>query len=167
MENLGISSFKFIWQIINFLVLFLVLAKFLLPRVLKMLEERKSKIEEGLAVAEQAKKELASIEEIKAQEIGKARQESLELIKQAKADAETVRKQIVTKAEGEAHAIATKAQEDIKNKEKNALRNITKDAIDLSIIAAENILKEKVGSVDQNALIQRSLQEFDKAYETH
>ncbi len=165
MEKLGINLTSFFFQTINFLIIFFVLAKFVFPIIIKMLEERKQKIEEGIKNADKVKSELLHIEEKYKEELQKAQQEAKRIIENAKEETERIRKETIAKAQQEAQQILAKTQEEIKQKEKNALKNITSQAIQISMLVAENILKDKIGTINQTELIQRSLKEFDKAYE--
>ena len=51
MEKLGIEPILLLTQVINFTILVVVLTKFLYKPILKMLDERKKKIEEGLTLS--------------------------------------------------------------------------------------------------------------------
>ena len=57
MAQLGINGPFLLAQIVNFIVLFLLLRRFLYPPLVKMLDERKQRIAEGLAAADVARKE--------------------------------------------------------------------------------------------------------------
>ena len=60
--NFGVSWPKFIAQVILFLVVYWVLNKYAFGPVIKMLAERRRKIEEGQHNAERIKKQLADAE---------------------------------------------------------------------------------------------------------
>ena len=49
MEQLGINGPFLLAQIVNFIVLFLLLRQFLFPPLLRMMDERKQRIADGLA----------------------------------------------------------------------------------------------------------------------
>ena len=62
MEILGLNLGEFIFALVNFVVLVLLLKKFLFKPVIKMLDERKAAIDETLNAADQAHLEVASTE---------------------------------------------------------------------------------------------------------
>ena len=68
-EKFGIDWKLMIAQLINFAIVFFILRAFVYKPVLKLLDKRRQKIEDGLAFAEKSKAELASIEELKAAEM--------------------------------------------------------------------------------------------------
>jgi F0F1-type ATP synthase membrane subunit b/b' len=82
-------------------------------------------------------------------------------MKVAKAEAEALKKELVTKAEDDARHLLAEADKESKRKERQALESVTRQAIELSLIAAEQVLRDKVTAVNQDDLITRSLSEFD------
>ena len=54
MEILGLNLWEFIFAIVNFVVLVLLLKKFLFKPITKMLDDRKAAIDEALDAADQA-----------------------------------------------------------------------------------------------------------------
>ena len=98
MEKLGIQPVQLLAQVFNFLILIILLRKYLYKPILKMLEERRKKIEEGLKSSEQAKKELDEAEKKKAEIISKAKLEASKIMDEAKKAGkkqETDRKSVV------------------------------------------------------------------------
>ena len=75
----GLEGKLFIAQIINFAILLFILKKFLYEPIANMLEERKTKIKQGLDDAENAKKALAD-----------ADNQKILILKEAKIDADKI-----------------------------------------------------------------------------
>src|ERR1035437_4234623 len=59
-ERFGVETSLFVAQVISFLIVAALLYKFAYQPILKVLEERREKIAEGLANAEKIKQELAN-----------------------------------------------------------------------------------------------------------
>jgi F-type H+-transporting ATPase subunit b len=98
-------------QIILFVIVALALKKFAYGPVLKILEERRQRIAEGLANAEKIKQELASAQ-AKAQEIlNQASSQGNKLIEEARQSAARVLEQETQKAVAAAQDIVTKARQ--------------------------------------------------------
>jgi len=70
-------------QLINFTLLLVVFSLLLYKPLLKVLDERKKRIQEGLEASDEAKLRLAQTEQEVAKELDKARQEGQGLITQA------------------------------------------------------------------------------------
>src|SRR3990167_4874990 len=102
MEKLGVQLIPLLLQGFNFLLLLFILKKYLYKPVLKILQERKKKIEEGLEFSEKMRAELGKSEKKAAEITDKARLEAQKIISQAKSDAKKKENEILSAAENEA-----------------------------------------------------------------
>jgi F-type H+-transporting ATPase subunit b len=110
-HQFGVTWQLLISQIILFVIVALALKKFAYGPVLKVLEERRQRIAEGLANAEKIKQELASAQ-AKAQEIlNQASSQGNKLIEEARQSAARVLEQETQKAVAAAQDIVTKARQ--------------------------------------------------------
>ncbi|MBI4175441.1 ATP synthase F0 subunit B [Candidatus Berkelbacteria bacterium] len=78
-------------QVVNFLILFGILTWLIWKPLLKMLDERRRVITEGLAAAEAQKKAAAQYEAVKAKLLAEAREEATKLLTDARAELKTER----------------------------------------------------------------------------
>jgi len=83
-HQLGVDWRLLLSQGVNFLVLLGVLTFFLFKPLLKLLEERKKKIELGLKVGKEAEERLLAIDKMKEEKISEAGKIAFEIIKKAK-----------------------------------------------------------------------------------
>ena len=83
--NFGVTWPKFIAQVILFLIVYWVLNKYAFGPVLKMLDERRRRIEEGQHNAEKIKKQLAEAELRYQEVLRKANEEATKLLEEARA----------------------------------------------------------------------------------
>src|SRR5262245_29042550 len=110
-DQFGLDLPHFIAQCISFLIVAAVLYKFAYKPVLKVLEERRNRIAEGLASAEKMKQELANAQ-AKAQEIlTQAGAQGAKMIEEARAAAAKVQEQETQKAIAAAKDIVDKARQ--------------------------------------------------------
>jgi len=110
-EQFHVTWQLLISQIVLFVIVAVMLKKFAYAPVLKVLEERRQKIAEGLANAETIKQELAKAQ-AKAQEIlNQANTQSTKMIEEARAAAAKVLEQETQKAVAAAQDIITKARQ--------------------------------------------------------
>src|SRR3989441_10102431 len=80
---LGFNLPALIAQLINFTLLLVILRLLLYKPLLKVLDDRKKRIEEGLEASDEAKRRLAETEQDAAKELEKARAEGQAQIAQA------------------------------------------------------------------------------------
>jgi F-type H+-transporting ATPase subunit b len=110
------EQFGFHWpifwaQVGSFVIVALLLKKFAYGPIVKVLEERRNTIEQGLANAEKIKAELASTEAARKQVLEQANAQANKLIEEARAAAARVQEQETQKAIATAEQIIAKARE--------------------------------------------------------
>src|SRR4051812_12324680 len=110
-RQFGVDWPHFIAQVVSFCIVAFLLQRFAYKPVVSMLEERRRRIEEGLANAEKIKVELQKAEEARKQILSDANVQANKLIEEARAAAARVRDQETQKAIAGAEQIIVKARE--------------------------------------------------------
>jgi F-type H+-transporting ATPase subunit b len=110
-RDFGLDLPHFIAQVVSFLIVAGLLYKFAYHPILKVLEERRQRIADGLANADKIKAELARTEASRMEILAKADARAIKLIEEARAAAARVQEQETQKAIAAAEQIITKAQE--------------------------------------------------------
>lgn len=159
-EDASLLSFQpgaFFWQITLFIILFIVLAKFVWPPILKGLQDREAKIHDDLKRAEDARNEAeATLAEYK-KELAHAQREAQKLIEQSRIDAQKVSAQIQAETEVELAHLRQRAQEEINAAKEQALSDLYTQTATLATTVAGQILHREISPDDQEALVQESL----------
>ena len=139
-------------QILNFLVLVFVLAKFVYKPVLGIMEERKNKIASDLETAEKAKNDAEAVKAEYAAKLADARQEAQAIIENARKTAQADHDKIMadTKVEQEQYVAAQK--EIIATEKKKAMDEVRAQVISLSMIAAGKIVEQKLNSEEDKKM---------------
>jgi F-type H+-transporting ATPase subunit b len=110
-EKFGLTGAHFAAQVINFLIVAAFLYKFAYQPILKVLEERRQRIAEGLANAEKIKAELARTETARQEVMNQAAVRAHQFIEEARAAAAQVRERETQKAIAAAEQIIARARE--------------------------------------------------------
>ncbi|HET7529128.1 MAG TPA: F0F1 ATP synthase subunit B [Candidatus Saccharimonadales bacterium] len=154
---LGLNLTSFLIQLGTFIIAFWVLRKWAFKPILKVLNERRETIEQGVTLGERMKKEQAEMEQRVAEALQGARQEADKII----ADASDRGRQIIADAEAKAkeksEGIIASAEERISQDVKLARSNLEKELVGLVAEAAEAIIDEKVDAKKDASLIDRAL----------
>ncbi len=95
------------WMFVSFAVLFLVLAKWGWPAIMKMIEGRADLIDKGVEYAQNAKEQLDHAREEAEKYIEEARKQQADMLR----DADRMKTQIIEEARGEAQKEAKKQME--------------------------------------------------------
>jgi F-type H+-transporting ATPase subunit b len=141
---LGLDLRIFIAQFINFAVLVFVLYRFAYNPILKLLQERKERIERGLDDAEASAKALTEATEEKKRIIATAQEEAEAMAARAKEFADKKANEILLEAQKKAQQALKDAE--LRGEEMKAQARKESDAeiAKLAVLAAEKVLREKV-----------------------
>jgi len=154
MEGLGINFNLILQQVIVFLVFYYLFNKFLLQKLLQIVEKREDKIKEGLDYAEKMQQEYQKLEDKTAEELEKARKKATEIIEETKLASAKIGEEIKEKAKSDAEEIIERAKIqlekdriELRNNVKNDVAKILESA--LSKIALEATEESKRKSIEQ------------------
>ncbi|MFH1769257.1 MAG: hypothetical protein ABH833_01165 [Parcubacteria group bacterium] len=109
-NTLGINGKLLIAQAVNFLVLLVILRAVVYKPLLKVMQERRERIEFGLKGAEEADRRLAEIDEVKEIKLKEADEKALKVIGASEETAKKRWHEIVSEAEGKADSVLQEAQ---------------------------------------------------------
>lgn len=152
------------WMLLAFLVVFFLVAKFGFSVITKMVEDRKSYIDESLAKANEANERMASIQQESEKLLNEARMRQAEILKQAKLTGDNMVSEAREKARAEGAKILEDAKAQIQVEKENAMRDIRQTVADLSVAIAEKVVRQKLtDNQEQQKLIERMLDEVSKA----
>ena len=158
-SSLGINLKGFIFQLITFVIVLLILRRWVFPKLIATLEARRKTLEESLIQAKETQEALEKAEEKAAEILHKAREKA----DQALADAQNQAKDLIAKAEVAAQEQAgriTKEAQDQLHQERNKLyEDLKNELAGLVALATEKVLRRKIDEQEDRHLIEESLKE--------
>ncbi len=154
-HKLGIEWKLLLAQIVNFVILFLVLKKFLYKPLINLMNKRREKIIEGLEKAKKGEEEFKQIEIIRQRELAKIQKEAEVIIAKAKEIGDEKQQEILKEAEEKTKKIIEDAKGRIDIEKEKMLKEVRQDIANLVINATEKILEEKVDENKEKELINR------------
>ena len=159
MGALGINLPLLIAFIVNFVILFALLGVFLYKPVMKMLDERSQKIKESMEQAEATKGEYAHAEEEVKKLISKAREDGQALVGQATQIGEKLKEEAKEGARKEAQVIVDRTRAELEEERDRIIDDLRREFVDISISAAEKVIKETLDKERHRKLIEEALEE--------
>jgi len=156
---LGLNLPGLVAQLVNFTILLVVLRMFLWKPILKVLDERKRRIEEGLQRSEAAATEAAASEEAARRVIEDARAEAREQTARAQEAAARLREELESQARANADQIVQRAREEIGLEREQAIQQLRSEFADLTIRAAERVVGQSLDRAAHQRLIDEVLVE--------
>ena len=156
---LGIDWRLLILQIVAFLILVALLGKFVYPWLMKSVDERQANIEEAAKAAKKAQESAADSEAETAALLAQARKESTEIVATAKLEAAEIASASEAKAKSTAEKIVADAHAQISKDIDKARRELHDETLELIALATEKIVRKKLDSKADEALIADVLKE--------
>ncbi len=156
--SLGINWQMLLFQMIAFIILVVLLGKFVFPVLMKAVDERQAKIEEAGKAAEAAEKK-AEAAEAKIDDVLKiARKEATDIVATAKNEATQMIEKAENQAKTRSERIVAEAQEDIKKDVLAARKTLENDTIKLVKKAAGLAVAGVADDKLDTAMIKKSVE---------
>ncbi len=157
--DIGINLPLLLAFVINFVILFGLLGLVLYKPVMKMLDERSKRIKESLERAEATKEDYARAEGEVKKLISKAREDGQALVSQATQVGERLKEEAREGAKEEAQAIIERTRAELEEERDRIIDDLRREFVDISISAAEKVIKETLDKKMHRRLIEEALEE--------
>jgi F-type H+-transporting ATPase subunit b len=151
-----------IGQMITFTLLVWFTMKYVWPPLFDALEERKKKIADGLAAADQGNQQLDRAEKKSKDILKDAKSQSAEIINMAQKRASEIVDESRVEAKVEGERLLTSAKSQIEQELQQTREKLGKEVSDLAIKAAEQILQEEIDKTKHQAILKKATAELGK-----
>lgn len=141
-----------VFTIINLIVLYLLLRKFLVKPVLGIMEKRKDMIASQLADAAAKEEEAGRMKQQYEQTLAASRQESEKIVEQARKEAKAEYTRILQEADGQAGQILDNARRSVEAQREKTLREMKSQIAALAMEAAEKITRDSADASRDSAV---------------
>ncbi|HEX5014107.1 MAG TPA: F0F1 ATP synthase subunit B [Candidatus Limnocylindrales bacterium] len=158
-SGLQINLFWVIVSSLNFIFFAVLLYWLFGAPVTRMLRERRERIEQGLADAEQARKDRESAEAERLAAIQEARREANEIITRAQKVAQDARDADIAATKAELERMRERATADIDAEKQRAITELRSEVADLALRAASRVVGETINSERERRLVEEFLAE--------
>ena len=161
MQSLDVISIN-LWQmavsLINLLILFLLIKKFLYKPVKKMLRDRQNTIDGKLEDAEKEKQQAIAQRLAYEEKLSSAKDEADGVIQSAVTAARQRENEIIEQAEREADIIVARAKEDAELEKRKAQETIKQEIVEVSSALAEKLVGREINASDHDRMIEDFLE---------
>jgi F-type H+-transporting ATPase subunit b len=153
-------SLSFLVEIVAFLAMIAILARWVYPRVIAAAEGRQRQIAEQLEAAERARQEAEQRLKDAEARLQEARGQAAEIIEGGNKLAEQMRADGRARAEEDAKRITESARREIEAERQKALDSVRAEVADLVVAATERVIGESLDITRQRQLIERAISEL-------
>ena len=158
-SGLQINLFWIIVSALNFIVLLVILGTFALGPLRRTLEERRTRIEEGLRDAEQARRDRESAESERVAALQEARREANEILVRAQKVAQETRDADIAATKADLERMRERAAAEIESEKVRAITEVRNEVADLALRAAGKVVGETMTGEREQRLVSEFLAE--------
>ncbi|MCF0154285.1 MAG: F0F1 ATP synthase subunit B [Veillonella sp.] len=148
-------------QIINFLILLFILAKFAYKPLCNMMDERRQRIANDLSAAENAKLEAQNLRQSYESQLQAARKEAQEIVEKAVQEAKAVSAQQLSDLRTQLQAERDKARREIEEERAQAMKSLREDIVTMSVAMAGKVVEQDMNSEANAKLIEDAIERLN------
>lgn len=154
---LGVDFRSLVFQLITFLLVFLILKRFAFKPITKMLAQRRQVIEDGVKMGQRMEKEKANLDSEVVKVMRDARTEADKIIGNAQKEAREIIREAEKVGQRKVDTMISDATGRIDEETEQAKRRLEKEIVELVSEATETIVEEKVDPEKDAKLIEKAL----------
>jgi F-type H+-transporting ATPase subunit b len=148
-------------QLVIFLLVLFILYRLAWGPLLRILNERRARIAQGVEATQKAMQELEAAEKERQAKLEEARREAQTILDRIAKQGEDLRKELEAKAREQADALIAKARAEIQQERQKAVQDLRSQVADLAVMAAGRIIGESLDAKKHRQLIERTIEEAE------
>ena len=147
----------FFAELIAFILMILVLGRWVYPRIIKAATEREGKIEAGLRAAQEAEDRLSKVQPQVEQTLEEARAQARDILGRSHGEATAEGAEVLAKARADAEALIERARNEIGGERDRAIQDLRSEVSSLVVAATQRLLGETIDAKAHQRLIDEAL----------
>ncbi len=159
---IGIDQWTVLFTLVNMIIVFVVLKKFLFKPVTKMIDDRQKEIDTMFQQAGDAKTQAEAMEAEYKQKLATAQQTGEQIVKEAVARGQSREEEILRQATKDAEAMRSKAAADIALEKKKAINDAKNEISGMAVAIAEKVVERQLRGADQDRMISQFIDQLGK-----
>jgi F-type H+-transporting ATPase subunit b len=148
------------WAVVSFIVLMTLLAKYVLPAIAEILDQRGKKIGREISDAEKMRRESEEMLAKYKKDLANANQEAVKIVEEAKVTALRVSENKLAELDEELTKKKKSAIAEIEQLKRQALAEINELAVDVAMQATEKLIAKAVSKADANKMVTDAIDEI-------
>ena len=160
LEDFGVEPILLLAQVVNFVILLYILKRFLYKPILKVLEERKKRIETSVKQSEDIQKRFDEMSKKQAEILDKAKVESEQIIEGAKNEAKILADQIQLNATNAGNETIKRTQQTLEIEKQKMINEAKREIVDVVTSITEKVVQKNLTKGDKERLVRQALTEI-------
>ena len=150
---IGVDFWTALAVLINTLLLYYVLKKFLFAPVMKMITDRQAEIDQLYLDASNARENALGMEAEYQKKLSEAAETGANMVQEAVARGQLREEEIIRQANAQASAMLEKASQDIALEKKKAINDAKDEISGIAMSIAEKVVGRELNAADHEALV--------------
>jgi len=150
------------WSVIVFVILIVILWRFVLKPVNRMMVKRQEEIQEAVNNADRQSQEAQKFIEGQKLQLEAAKKEARQIIEDSKVAARKIKEEIEEKAAEKSRTILDSALEEIRAERDRSVVAVKNQIIEIAMDATERIIGKSLSEEEHKKLIEESLKEVQR-----
>lgn len=151
-----------LWTWAIFGLVFLVLWKFAWRPLREQLEARENRIRETVEKAHQVKREAEALLDKHREIMERAKADAQAVLAEGRAGAERAKREAAEAGQREARELVERARREIELETKKAIHEIRQEAVDLTLLAASQVIERSLTGEDERRLASEVIEKLDR-----
>ncbi|MDO8660102.1 MAG: ATP synthase F0 subunit B [Candidatus Parcubacteria bacterium] len=161
-KNFGLDPILLVAQVVNFLIIFFVLKKFLYKPVLELLKKRKITIQEGIQQAEEARIKLEKVVIEEKSILREAQMQAKKIIEDARDESIEITRQMNDSAKKQTEKMLIDAKEQIARESIEVEKRLAVNTGKIALTFLEKALREFFTTQEQKQIVSNALKKIKK-----
>ena len=150
------------WSIVVFVILVVVLWKFVLKPVNNMISKRQEEIREKIDDADRKSLDANKYLEEQKKSIDKSRIEAKKIIDEGKEAARKIKEEIESQASEKSKLMVEDALTEIRSEKDRSINEVKDEMVDIALSASQKMISKSLSEEDHKKLIEESLKDLGK-----
>jgi F-type H+-transporting ATPase subunit b len=161
-SNFLVPNWTFVVELVIFLLVLAILARYILPPVNRAMENRQKQIEQNINDAEEARQKARELEDLQQKTLEQGRAEARALKDEAAKLGEQLREELRKQGEDEYRRLVERAAQDIDASTRRAAEELRTQVAGLVMVVVERVLGEGITVAGQEQLVDRAIAEIER-----
>ena len=145
------------WTFVVFMILFIILGRFVFPKITAAVEAREKALEEAIEGAKRDREEAARALAEQLKQIETARVEAQKIIVEGRQTGEQLRAQMIEETHQQQQQLLERARREIEQEKERAIAELRREAIELAIAGASKVIEKNLDDASNRKIVESFL----------
>jgi F-type H+-transporting ATPase subunit b len=145
------------WTFVVFVILFIILGRFVFPKITAAVEAREKALEEAIEGAKRDREEAARILAEQLKQIEAARLEAQKIIVEGRQVGDKLRAQMIEETHQQQQQMLERARREIEQEKERAIAELRREAIELAIAGASKVIEKNLDDASNRKIVESFL----------